>query len=205
MSIEEEALIWASITFVLSILLTFFAGRHYFKSKNIMWLFWFLGFVLFVVAAICQEFFAFGIGGYLLSAIYVFSVAELVVILSLGSIQQAPKNWIKVYYWYSFFVTIAIIGSILLQRFNVLENYLPMNFPPVVMGTSSMGTIVGSGVILFFAAKALLFKGNKIKMSSVILGIVILGFGGTLVSGGFIEALYISEFIGMSLFLYGIS
>ena len=72
------------------------------------------------------------------------------------------------------------------------------------MATSSMGTIVATGIILFFAARALLFKGNKLKMISVILGVVILVFGGTLVAAGFVVALYLSEIIGMSLFLYGI-
>ncbi|QIW24676.1 hypothetical protein EWF20_11400 [Sulfolobus sp. S-194] len=200
----NNAIVWASITLALSVLLTYFAGIRYFKTRNAMWLFWFLGFILFVVASICQEFFAFNIGGYLLSAIYVFTVAELVIALSLGSIQQAPKKWIKAYYGYSLVSTILLIISIVTQRFNVVENGLPMNFPSSVMATSSMGTIVATGIILFFAAKALLFKGNKLKMISVILGVVILGFGGTLVGAGFIIALYLSEIIGMSLFLYGI-
>lgn len=200
----NDVMVWATITLVLSILLTYFAGMKYFKSRNVMWLFWFLGFILFVIASICQELFAFNIGGYLLSAIYVFAVAELVIALSLGSIQQAPKKWIKAYYGYSLLSTILLVISIVTQRFNVVENGLPMNFPSLVMATSSMGTIVATGVILFFAARALLFKGNKLKMISVILGVVILGFGGTLVAAGFIVALYLSEIIGMSLFLYGI-
>jgi len=41
-------------------------------------------------------------------------------------------------------------------------------------------------------------------MGMVILGIVILAFGGMLAASGFYIALYISEIVGMSLFLYGI-
>jgi hypothetical protein len=94
--------------------------------------------------------------------------------------------------------------AILAQSFNVVEDYLPMNYPPLVVSASSVVTIPGTGVILFLAARAMLFKANRLKMGMVILGIVILAFGGMLAASGFYIALYVSEIVGMSLFLYGI-
>ncbi|MEJ2771872.1 MULTISPECIES: hypothetical protein [unclassified Stygiolobus] len=202
--VQFEAIIWSLITFILSLGLTFLVWSKYDRSKSKMWLFWFLGFVLFSVGTLCQVLFAFGISNYPLSAIYVFAVAELVLILSLGSIQQIPQKFVKLYYVYSVVASIIIVIAILAQSFNVVEDYLPMNYPPLVVSASSVATIPGTGVILFLAARAILFKANPLKMGMVILGIVILAFGGMLAASGFYIALYISEIMGMSLFLYGI-
>jgi len=66
--VQFEAIIWSLITFILSLGLTFLAWRKYDRSKSKMWLFWFLGFVLFSAGALCQVLFAFGISNYPLSA-----------------------------------------------------------------------------------------------------------------------------------------
>lgn len=202
---QEEALIFSSISLVLSIILSYLSWRRYERSKSLMWFFWFLGFVFYFIAALEQEIFAIGYCNYILAAIYVFIVAELVLVLSLGSVQQVPEKWRKIYYYYSAFATAVLIITIVYKPFTIVVNYAPTNFPELPTSASSMVTIPASGLILFLAARALLFKGNKVKMISTILAIVILGFGGMLSASGFVLALYLSQIIGMSLFLYGIS
>ncbi|WP_373469080.1 hypothetical protein [Acidianus infernus] len=202
---QEEALIFSSISLVLSIILSYLSWRRYERSKSLMWFFWFLGFVFYFIAALEQEIFAIGYCNYILAAIYVFIVAELVLVLSLGSVQQVPEKWRKIYYYYSAFATAVLIITIVYKPFTIVVNYATTNFPELPTSASSMVTIPASGLILFLAARALLFKGNKVKMISTILAIVILGFGGMLSASGFVLALYLSQIIGMSLFLYGIS
>jgi hypothetical protein len=202
---QEEALIFSSISLVLSIALVYLSWRRYERSKSLMWFFWFLGFVFYFIAALEQEIFALGYCNYPLAAIYMFIVAELVLVLSLGSVQQVPEKWKKIYYYYSAFATAVLIITIVYKPFTIVVDYTPTNFPALPAGASSMVTIPASGLILFLAARALLFKGNKAKMISTILAIVILGFGGMLSASGFILALYLSQIFGMSLFLYGIS
>ncbi|BDC17833.1 hypothetical protein [Acidianus sp. HS-5] len=202
---QGEALIFSSVSLILSIILSYLSWRKYAKSKSVMWLFWFLGFVSYFIAALEQEMFALGVCNYPLAALYMFIVAELVLILSLGSVQQVPEKWKKIYYYYSAFATAVLLITIVYKPFTIVEGYVPANYPALPSGTSSMVTIPASGLILFLAAKALLFKGNKAKMISTILAIVVLGSGGMFAASGFVPALYLSQVLGMSLFLYGIS
>ncbi len=204
-SIQVEAIVWSTITLALSVALAYLAWRRYYATKSQTWLYWFLGFVMFVIGSACQVFFAFGIGGYLLSAIYVFVVAELVYVLSMGSIRfiDNPKL-VRYYYIYGALASIALVASILAESFDVVVDYMPKKFPPLVTSTSSALTIPATGVILFLAARSLLYKARRMKMVAIILSIVVLGFGGMLSAHGNYVALYLSEIIGMALFLYGI-
>ncbi|BFH74595.1 hypothetical protein SJAV_25390 [Sulfurisphaera javensis] len=205
MTIYYQPLAWSIITLVIALMLIYVSWRNYNYKKNKMWLFYFLGFLSFLIASLLQVLFAIGDNDPVSSALYSFLVAELVLFLSLGSAQQLSERWLKYYYYYSIIATvILILGIILSSPFGISSNGIPMNFPPLVPATSSVITIPATGLILFLAARALLFKGNKTKLTSVILGVVVLGFGGMLVASGFWQVLYISEFIGMSLFLYGI-
>lgn len=139
---QEEALIFSSISLVLSIILSYLSWRRYERSKSLMW---FLGFVFYFIAALEQEIFAIGYCNYTLAAIYMFIVAELVLVLSLGSVQQVPEKWKKIYYYYSAFATAVLIITIVYKPFTIVVNYVPTNFPALPAGASSMVTIPALG------------------------------------------------------------
>lgn len=202
---QMEVLIYALVSLIISVVLTYLSWRRYAKSKSLMWFFWFLGFVFYLIAAVEQVIFALGYCNYPLGALYMFLVAELVLILSLGSVQQISEKWRRLYYYYSIIATLVLIASLVYKPFTIVVDYAPTHFPPLPTAASSAVTIPSSGIILFLAARALLFKGNKLKMVATILAIVVLAFGGMLSAKGSVHALYLSQIIGMSLFLYGIS
>ena len=202
---QEEVLLIASITFLISVILAYLSLRKYSVKRNEMWLWYSLAFVSNVIATGIQEVWALGYSDAITSAIYMFLVAELVLFFSFGSATQLPQRWFRAYKYYGLAASIVLILGIVAEPADIVENYMPMNYPMPAVGASMVVTIPSTGVILFLAGRALLFKGsNKYKLISIVLGVVVLSAGGMFAASGFWWALYSSEVVGMALLLAGV-
>ena len=202
---QEEVLLIASITFLISVILAYLSLRKYSVKRNEMWLWYSLAFVSNLIATGIQEVWALGYSDVITSAIYMFLVAELVLFFSFGSATQLPQRWFRAYKYYGLAASIVLILGIVAEPADIVENYMPMNYPMPAVGASMVVTIPSTGLILFLAGRALLFKGsNKYKLISIVLGVVVLSAGGMFAASGFWWALYSSEVVGMALLLAGI-
>ena len=202
---QGEVLAIASFTFIISVALTYLSLRKYFVKRNEMWLWYSLAFVSNLVATGIQEVWALGYSDVFTSAVYMFLVAELVLFFSFGSATQLPQKWFKAYKYYGFAASLVLILGIIAQPADIVEDYMPMNYPMPAVGASMVVTIPSTGLILFLAGRALLFKGsNKYKLVSIVMGVIVLSAGGMFAASGFWWALYASEVVGMALLLAGV-
>ena len=202
---QEQVLVLSTITFLISVILAYLSLNKYFVKRNEMWLWYSLAFLSNLIATGIQEVWALGYSDIITSAVYMFLVAELVLFFSFGSATQLPQKWFKAYKYYGLAASLVLIAGIVAQPADIVEDYMPINYPMPAVGTSMVVTIPATGLILFLAGRALLFKAsNKYKLISIVLGVVILSAGGMFAASGFWWTLYSSEVVGMALLLAGV-
>ena len=202
---QGEVLAIASFTFLVSVALAYLSVSKYLMKRNEMWLWYSLAFISNLIATGIQEVWALGYSDIITSAVYMFLVAELVLFFSFGSATQLPEKWFRAYKYYGIAASLVLLLGIIAQPANIVEDYMPMNYPMPAVGASMVVTIPSTGLILFLAGRALLFKGtNKYKLVSIVLGVIVLSAGGMFAASGFWWALYASEVVGMTLLLVGV-
>lgn len=173
------------------------------KAKPLFW--WSAGLWLFALGVLLELLFAFGIYSEFLIAVYLFIVGILVLCLSLGSIELAHNNRIKlVYKTFSVIAALLLLGSLVVSPVgNIITDYVVYgNLPLLVIITSIVVTFPASAVLIVMAAKSYMVKRN-LGMLAIIAGVIIVAIAGTLYVVSVPEFLYASEFFGILLLWIG--
>lgn len=193
------------IFFILSAVLSFYLTKKYIARKEKSYLFWSIGMWIFSIADLLELIFAFNIYSQLLAKSYLFLVAILTNILAIGSIELVKSNKIKkIYYVYSaltiaflFYITsISSIGNIVINF--VVTGVVPIN----IIVVSSLITFPAMLVLIGVSAIGYI-KTKRKNLLWIILGVLIVGIGGTLYIAAFPAFLYYVEFIGLVMLWLG--
>ena len=160
---------------------------------------------VFSIADFLELIFAFNIYSQPTADLYLFLVAILTNLLAIGSIQLIKSNKIKnMYYLYSICTSILLLYVILISKISDIV----INF--VVTGVIPTNIIVASSIITFPAIIILItvsaigyIKTKKKNLLWIILGVLIVGIGGTLYIATFPVFLYYVEFIGLLMLWFG--
>ncbi len=204
MIVQETVEISTSVIFVLSAILSIFLTANYYRSRKSPFIFWSAGMWAFSAGVLLEIVFSAGIFSQGLIKVYLFLVAELVLLLSLGSMMLLHSKYGPIYYIYSAVMSIYLILSLYLYRIeNIISNY-------VVFGPLPLQVVISSSLITFPAAVVLVLiailtyrKTREKKMISIIAGVIIVSIAGTLYIASFPAFLYFAEFIGILLLWAG--
>ncbi len=196
----STALIFLASSF-LSVLLTM---NHFRKSLR-SYVFWASGMWLFAFASLLEVMFSLGIYGNLLIDIYLFAVAVLVQLLSLGSLALIRKKKIFMSYaGYSIAADILLILSLALYPVgNILTRGVVFGLLPLDVTIVSSIITFPAAVILVVIAAVSYRSGKDRKMLSIIAGTIVVSIAGTLYIAAYPAFLYFAEFIGIILLWLG--
>ncbi len=204
MIVQETVEISTSVIFVLSAILSAFLTANYNRIRKSSFIFWSAGMWTFSVAVFLEIVFSAGIFSQDLIKVYLFLVAELVLLLSLGSMILLHSKYGPIYYIYSAVISIYLVLSLYLYRIgNIINSY-------VVFGSLPLQVVLSSSLVTFPAAVMLVLiailtyrKTRDKKMISIIAGVIVVSVAGTLYIASFPAFLYFAEFIGILLLWAG--
>jgi hypothetical protein len=191
--------------FIASAVLAALLTKNYTGGKNRSFLYWSVGMWLFSFAVLLEVVFSFSIFVPILMGTYLFAVAVLVQMLSLGSLNLLKKRGYMVSYAiYSVIADIFLLFSLI---------YTPVGniiIGGVVFGALPLLVTVASSFVTFPAAAILIvtailsYRARKSnKMLDIIAGTVVVSIAGTLYIAAFPAFLYYAEFIGILLLWLG--
>jgi hypothetical protein len=191
--------------FLASSVLAYLLTKNYVGIKNNSFLYWSVGMWLFAFAVLLEVVFSFSIYVPILMGAYIFAVAVLVQLLSMGSMNLMKKGRYMVSYAaYSVAMDIFLLLSL---TYSPVGNIL---IGGVVFGPLPLLVTVASSLITFPAAVILVvsavfsYKARKsYKMLYIIAGTVVVSIAGTLYIAAFPAFLYYAEFIGILLLWAG--
>ncbi len=203
--LQLESLVITIVVFILSLVLTLFLTKSYFKSKRSSLMFWSSGMWAFTIGVVLEILFAFGIYSELLISSYLFVVAILVEFLALGSIQLIQSRKIKLaYYAFCAITTLFMFYSLVVAKIpNLIENYIVYGPLPILVVYSSSFITFPAAAILIIVALLSYLKKKDYRHISIISGVVIVSIAGTLYIVSFPSLLYIAEFLGIVLLWIG--
>lgn len=191
--------------FIASAVLAALLTKNYTGGKNRSFLYWSVGMWLFSFAVLLEVVFSFSIYVPILMGTYLFAVAVLVQMLSLGSLNLLKKrDYMVSYAIYSVIADIFLLFSLI---------YTPVGniiIGGVVFGALPLLVTVASSFVTFPAAAILIvtailsYRARKSnKMLDIIAGTVVVSIAGTLYIAAFPAFLYYAEFIGILLLWLG--
>lgn len=191
--------------FIASAVLAALLTKNYTGGKNRSFLYWSVGMWLFSFAVLLEVVFSFSIFVPILMGTYLFAVAVLVQMLSLGSLNLLKKrDYMVSYAIYSVIADIFLLFSLI---------YTPVGniiIGGVVFGALPLLVTVASSFVTFPAAAILIvtailsYRARKSnKMLDIIAGTVVVSIAGTLYIAAFPAFLYYAEFIGILLLWLG--
>lgn len=194
-----------TITFLLTILLTFIITKRYFAKKTRSLAFWSAGLWMFAIGMLLEIIFAIGIYSESLIAAYLFVVATLVELLALGSMQLVKNKAMKnIYYLFVMLSTLFLLYFLATENIgNILTDHIVYgNLPLYVAIASSMITFPAAAILIIVAAKGY-FARRSNKLLSIITGVIIISAAGTLYIAQYPAFLYVAEFVGILALWYG--
>ncbi len=186
-------------------ILAFLMTQSYLRNRRSSHLFWSIGLWVFALSDFLEFVFALNVYSTLLMAIYLFIIVLLTQLLSLGSIQLVSSKPIR--YGYTIFagvIAIVVLISVLVGPIsNLVMDYVVLGQPTLfIIISSSLGTFPAAAVLIWVAALG--YKRTRSpKMLSIIAGVLVIGFAGTLYIATFPSFLYIAELFGVFLLFYG--
>ncbi len=200
-----SVLIATLFIFLASSLLSALLTMNFFRKSVSSYIYWSTGMWLFALASFLEILFSAGMYNIPLIDIYLFSVAVLVQLLSLGSLALTRKDSIfRVYAGYS--IASDILLSVTLVVYPV--GYVLTN--GVVFGLLPLFVTIVSSIITFPAAVILIVvgalsyrTGKDTRMLSIIAGTIVVSIAGTLYIAAYPAFLYYAEFIGIVLLWLG--
>ncbi|MDE1823110.1 MAG: hypothetical protein KGI00_01370 [Candidatus Micrarchaeota archaeon] len=191
--------------FVLSLLLAIMLTLKWRNSRKASMLFWSVGMWLFAFGVMLEVLFAYGVYSQLLGNIYLFSVALLVEILALGSMQLIKSRMLKnLFYAYTALITVFVAYSLIATSIGniVIDGVVYGALPQLVIISSSLATFPAAIVIVGVALKSYLSTKNA-RMLSIVAGVVVVSAAGTLYIASFPAFLYFAELAGIALLWLG--
>jgi hypothetical protein len=186
---------------VLAVLLT----KNYAMIKNNSFLYWSVGMWLFAFAVLLEVVFSFSIYLPLLMGAYLFSVAVLVQMLSMGSMNLLKKRVFMVSYGaYSVAVDIFLLFSLIYSPVgNIIIGGVVFGALPLLVTVASSFVTFPAAAILIVTAAFSLRRRKSYKLVYIIAGTVVVSIAGTLYIAAFPAFLYYAEFIGILLLWMG--
>lgn len=193
------------IIFILTTALAIFITKRYYEKRDKPHLFWSIGMWLFSASIALEIVFAFAISNLFLINAYLFIVALLVEFLALGSIALLKSRRVMVPYLIFMVVSsVFLIYSLAItDASNVIINYVVAGALPLLTVLSSSIATFPAAVILIVVAALGYRKSHNKKMLSIIGGVVVVSFAGTLYISSFPSLLYYAEFLGIVLLWFG--
>lgn len=201
LSVEVTTIVTTILTIILSLLIT----KRYIHRRSPSLLCWATALWLFSLGVILEIAFAFGIYSEFLIGTYLLIVAILVELLAMGSIYLTKSaKAIKTYGAFMAVSTVLLLYSIATSKIgNILTGYIVYGNPPLsVLIFSSVITFPAAVILVVVAAKSYYQKKNA-KLLSIIAGVIIVSLAGTLYIVQYPAFLYIAEFVGILLLIYG--
>ncbi len=194
------------VILLLALVLAFFITREYSVKRARPLLFWSVGLWMFAAGVAIEVLFAFNIYYGWLADLYVAVVALLVQFLAVGSMQLVKSPMArKAYYLFCVATTAFLLYSVVAFPAAYILNSVGVAVKP----TSTMATVASllmtlpAAGILVAVALLTYIKTRNPKMLSIIAGVVVVSFAGTLYIVSFPALLYYSEFIGILLLWIG--
>ena len=185
--------------------LAFLMLKKYAHKKNLSYVLWGTGLVLFAIGVLLEVLFAFNVYNQILIKLYLEVVALLVGFLAFGSIYMLKSKKINLAYGV-FFTAAAIFVAYTLavsKISNLITNHVVFGVLPLLVVTSSSILTFPAAVIIAVVAALSYKKSGSLNMISIIAGVIIVSIAGTLYILQFPPLLYYSEFIGILLLWFG--
>ncbi|WP_393971429.1 hypothetical protein OXIME_001705 [Oxyplasma meridianum] len=191
--------------FIASSALANLLTKNYFKAKNKSFLYWSLGMWLFAFAVLLEVVFSFSIYIPVLMGGYLFAVAVLVQLLSMGSLNLMKKGRYMVSYTvYSVAVDIFLLLSLTYSPVgNIIIGGVVFGPLPFLVAVASSFVTFPAAFILIVTAAISYREKKSHKMLYIIAGTVVVSIAGTLYIAAFPSFLYYAEFIGILLLWMG--
>lgn len=200
-----SVLLATGFIFVASSLLSVLLTVNYFRKSFRSYAYWSAGMWLFAFASFLEILFSLGIYNSGLIDAYLFSVAILVQLLSLGSLALMSRiRLFNAYVGYSVAADAALLVSLFLFPVgNVLTSGVVYGLLPLAVTImSSVITFPAAVILIVVAAISYRSRGDR-KMLSIIAGTIVVSIAGTLYIAAYPAFLYYAEFIGIILLWLG--
>jgi hypothetical protein len=200
-----SVLLATGFIFVASSLLSVLLTVNYFRKSFRSYAYWSAGMWLFAFASFLEILFSLGIYNAGLIDAYLFSVAILVQLLSLGSLALMSRiRLFNAYVGYSVAADAALLVSLFLFPVgNVLTSGVVYGLLPLAVTImSSVITFPAAVILIVVAAISYRSRGDR-KMLSIIAGTIVVSIAGTLYIAAYPAFLYYAEFIGIILLWLG--
>jgi hypothetical protein len=200
-----EAEISTVIILILSIGLSMIISLNLMRKRTVSLFYWSAGLWVFSISVAIEVAFAFGIFSGILINSYLFLVAIIVEFLALGSVSLLNKKRITDSY-----LIFNIAADIFLLFSLATNNVGDIITHGVVFGPLPILVTIASSIVPFPAAVLLVVisavsyrKTRNKKLLSIIDGVIIVSFAGTLYTVAFPAFLYYSELAGIALLWLG--
>lgn len=193
------------VILILSVALSSLLTKNYIEKKSGSILLWSSGMWLFSLAVALEVVFSFGVREIFLIKAYLFVVALLVDILSLGSMLLIRgKRIIIVYGVYSLAAALFLVVAIITSTVgNIITNGVVFGALPVLVVIASSALTFPAAIALIAVALLSYRKKRNPKMLSIVAGVIVVSVAGTLYIASFPAFLYFAEFIGILLLWIG--
>ncbi|MGC8505453.1 MAG: hypothetical protein ACP5NK_01925 [Thermoplasmata archaeon] len=200
-----SVLIATIFIFLASALLSVLLTLNFFRKSLISYIYWSAGMWLFALASFLEILFSVGIYSIPLIDIYLFSVAVLVQLLSLGSLGLLKRDSIlRAYAGYSVAADVVLILSLAFFPVgNILTNGVVFGLLPLLVTIASSIITFPAAVILIIVGALSYRTGRDIRMLSIIAGTIVVSIAGTLYIAAYPAFLYYAEFLGIILLWLG--
>ena len=193
------------IIFILTLILAFLISTNAVRTQKAPFIFWSTGLWIFAVSVLMETVFSAGIVNSILMDSYLFLVAILVEMLSLGSVYLlGNEKLIKGYIAYSIIVDIILLISLLITPLPnmIITGVVSGVLPLLIVITSSIVTFPAAALLIIISYISYRKKADR-KLISIIAGVIVVSIAGTLYIAAFPAFLYYAEFIGIVLLWLG--
>ena len=193
------------IIFILTLILAFLISTNAVRTQKAPFIFWSTGLWIFAVSVLMETVFSAGIVNSILMDSYLFLVAILVEMLSLGSVYiLGNEKLITGYTAYSVIVDIILLISLLITPLPnmIITGVVSGVLPLLIVITSSIVTFPAAALLIIISYISYRKKADR-KLISIIVGVIVVSIAGTLYIAAFPAFLYYAEFIGIVLLWLG--
>ena len=186
---------------LLSILLT----KNFISERNRSFLYWSVGMWLFSFAVLLEVIFSVSFYSPFLIGAYLFAVAILVQLLSLGSLNLlGNRRYMLSFSIYSVVVDVFLLFSLIYSPVgNIIIGGVVFGALPLLVTISSSFVSFPAAAILIITAAVSYRSRKNGKLLDIIAGTVVVSIAGTLYIAAFPAFLYYAEFIGILLLWFG--
>ena len=200
-----EAEISTVIILILSIGLSMIISLNLMRKRTVSLFYWSAGLWVFSISVAIEVAFAFGIFSGILINSYLFLVAIIVEFLALGSVSLLNKKRLtESYLMFNIAADIFLLFSLATNNVgNIITHGVVFGPLPILVTIASSIVTFPAAVLLVVISTVSYRKTRNKKLLSIIDGVIIVSFAGTLYTVAFPAFLYYSELAGIALLWFG--